>query len=385
MSWFHNFTEEDASYDSEDGAGDIKISSSSKEAPANPAGGISFSSQSSKLQTNQKARSRRPGPLGEMFIHIFRFPGDRFPFFRFSGCVYFLNGHFSIRKIPWIETGYTRHLHIMLSVWTAHCCVNEKACTRIITYCVSNRKNWQKLSSPKSTGLNDNVHLSSFWLLTVMQIVMLLPYSEENIIFSSDVRRSWRVAIYFACRLLLFSLHTHVSKMYLFSQRTITRSYQLDISFNTLSLIYMMLSSPSSGMGILPTTDQRRAPLRPGLANTERSRAEHLPTNRASPLSWGVLPVGCSFGDSHENHRALTEAKRISKKDERKTSAGQSFRGKVGHWIATCKLTFKPRIPPLNCHTCASLWQWSEEREGTDKKHHFWNFFLQLTLHDRFW
>lgn len=123
--------------------------------------------------------------------------------------------------------------------------------------------------------------------------------------------------------------------MYLFSQRTITRSYQLDISFNTLSLIYMMLSSPSSGMGILPTTDQRRAPLRPGLANTERSRADHLPTNRASPLSWGVLPVGCSFGDSHENHRALTEAKRISKKDERKTSAGQSFRGKVGHWIAT--------------------------------------------------
>lgn len=251
--------------------------------------------------------------------------------------------------------------------------------------CVSNRKNWQKLSSPKSTGLNGNVHLSSFWLLTVMQIVMLLQYSEENIIFSSDVRRSWRVAIYFACRLLLFSLHTHVSKMYLFSQRTITRSYQLDISFNTLSLIYMMLSSPSSGMGILPTTDQRRAPLRPGLANTERSRADHLPTNRASPLSWGVLPVGCSFGDSHENHRALTEAKRISKEDERKTSAGQSFRGKVGHWIATCKLTFKPRIPPLNCHTCASLWQWSEEREGTDKKQHFWKFFLQLTLHDRCW
>lgn len=136
-----------------------------------------------------------------------------------------------------------------------------------------------------------------------------------------------------------------------------------------------MLSSPSSGMGILPNTNQRRAPLRPGLANTERSRPDHLPTNRASPLSWGVLPVGCSFGDSHENHRALTEAKRISKEDERKTSAGQSFRGKVGHWIATCKLTFKPRIPPLNSHTCASLWQWSEEREGTDKKQHFWNFF----------
>ncbi|XP_040923067.1 BAH and coiled-coil domain-containing protein 1 [Toxotes jaculatrix] len=56
--------EEDGSYDSEDGAGDIKISSSSKETPANPAGIVPFSSQSSKLQTNQKARSKRPGPAG---------------------------------------------------------------------------------------------------------------------------------------------------------------------------------------------------------------------------------------------------------------------------------------------------------------------------------
>ncbi|XP_051273696.1 BAH and coiled-coil domain-containing protein 1 isoform X1 [Dicentrarchus labrax] len=60
--------EEDGSYDSEDGVGDIKISSSSKEAPANPAGIVPFSSQSSRLQANQKARSKRPGPhsMGSM-------------------------------------------------------------------------------------------------------------------------------------------------------------------------------------------------------------------------------------------------------------------------------------------------------------------------------
>lgn len=137
--------EEDASYDSEDGADDIKISSSSKEAPANPAGSISFSSQSSKLQTNQKARSKRPGP---------------------------------------------------------------------------------------------------------------------------------------------------------------------------------------PGMGSLPSTDQRRVPMRPSLTNAERGRPDHLGTNRATLLSWGVLPVGCSFGDSYESHRALTEARRISKEEEKKASAGQGFCGK---------------------------------------------------------
>ncbi|XP_029977726.1 BAH and coiled-coil domain-containing protein 1 isoform X2 [Sphaeramia orbicularis] len=45
------------SYDSEDGAGDTKISSSSKEALVNPAGITSFSSQSSKFQANQRARN----------------------------------------------------------------------------------------------------------------------------------------------------------------------------------------------------------------------------------------------------------------------------------------------------------------------------------------
>lgn len=60
----HEEEEEDGSYDSDDGAGDIKISSSSKETPANPAGIVPFSSQSFKLQANQKARSKRPGPPG---------------------------------------------------------------------------------------------------------------------------------------------------------------------------------------------------------------------------------------------------------------------------------------------------------------------------------
>lgn len=69
--------------------------------------------------------------------------------------------------------------------------------------------------------------------------------------------------------------------------------------------------------------------MRPSLANAERGRQEHLGANRASPLSWGVLPAGCSFGDGYESHRALTEAKRISKEEEKKASAGQGFRGKV--------------------------------------------------------
>ena len=60
--------EEDGSYDSEDGAGDIQITSSSKEAPANPAGILPFLSQSSKLQANQRAGSKRPRPPGETFV-----------------------------------------------------------------------------------------------------------------------------------------------------------------------------------------------------------------------------------------------------------------------------------------------------------------------------
>ncbi|KAM3592528.1 uncharacterized protein V6R79_020793 [Siganus canaliculatus] len=67
--------EEDGSYDSEDGAGDTKINSSSKEASANSAGTVPFSSQSSKLQANQKAaRSKRAGPPGLSFADQRRLP-----------------------------------------------------------------------------------------------------------------------------------------------------------------------------------------------------------------------------------------------------------------------------------------------------------------------
>ncbi|XP_042363275.1 BAH and coiled-coil domain-containing protein 1 isoform X2 [Plectropomus leopardus] len=57
--------EEEGSYYSEDGACDTKISSSSKEAPANPAGIVPFSSQSSKLQVNQKARNMGSMPSAD--------------------------------------------------------------------------------------------------------------------------------------------------------------------------------------------------------------------------------------------------------------------------------------------------------------------------------
>ncbi|MEQ2174901.1 hypothetical protein GOODEAATRI_012466 [Goodea atripinnis] len=50
--------------DSEEEAGDMKITLSSKEVPLNSAGTYPFSAQSSKLQANLKARSKRPGPPG---------------------------------------------------------------------------------------------------------------------------------------------------------------------------------------------------------------------------------------------------------------------------------------------------------------------------------
>ncbi|XP_028989169.1 BAH and coiled-coil domain-containing protein 1 isoform X2 [Betta splendens] len=56
--------EDDGSYDSEDGGGDVKISSSSKDAPAHAAGTVPFPPQSSRIQTNQKARRTRPEPPG---------------------------------------------------------------------------------------------------------------------------------------------------------------------------------------------------------------------------------------------------------------------------------------------------------------------------------
>ncbi|KAF7659589.1 hypothetical protein LDENG_00296500 [Lucifuga dentata] len=54
--------EDDGSSVSEEGTGDIKMNSSSREPPANPAGIRSFSSQTSKLQANQKVWNARSMP-----------------------------------------------------------------------------------------------------------------------------------------------------------------------------------------------------------------------------------------------------------------------------------------------------------------------------------
>lgn len=58
--------EDNGSCDSEDGVGNIKISSSSKDSSSNQTGTVSFSSLSSKFQANQKAQSERPAPQGEL-------------------------------------------------------------------------------------------------------------------------------------------------------------------------------------------------------------------------------------------------------------------------------------------------------------------------------
>ncbi|XP_076615817.1 BAH and coiled-coil domain-containing protein 1 [Chaetodon auriga] len=150
--------EEDGSYDSEDGAGDIKISSSSKEAPANPAGIVPFSSQSSKLQANQKARSKRPGP---------------------------------------------------------------------------------------------------------------------------------------------------------------------------------------PGMGSMSSTDQRRVPRRPTLSNSERGHPDNQGSKKSYVPSWGVLSVGCSFGDGQGHRGGLTEANRASKEAVRRSSAGQGILGKAkGHAVSRLLQSF---------------------------------------------
>ncbi|KAM9425946.1 BAH and coiled-coil domain-containing protein 1 isoform 2-T2 [Pholidichthys leucotaenia] len=97
----------------------------------------------------------------------------------------------------------------------------------------------------------------------------------------------------------------------------------------------------SPGMGNIPGIDQRRAPRRPGLTNTKRGRPDLPGTNRASLPSWGVLPVGCNFRDNHINHRALGEAKRISKDDERRTYLEQAVRGtEKGHGVSRLLQSF---------------------------------------------
>lgn len=90
-----------------------------------------------------------------------------------------------------------------------------------------------------------------------------------------------------------------------------------------------MMSPSCSGVGSVPSTDQRKIPRRPSLANTERGRPDHQGTKRVSLPSWGVSSVGCSFGDGRGNHGALTEVNRTSKEAVRKNSAGQGILGKV--------------------------------------------------------
>ncbi|XP_044193215.1 BAH and coiled-coil domain-containing protein 1 [Thunnus albacares] len=182
--------EEDGSYESEDGVGDIKISSSSKEAPANPAGIVSFSSQSSKLQANQKARSKRPGP---------------------------------------------------------------------------------------------------------------------------------------------------------------------------------------PGMGSVPSTDQRKMPRRPSLANTERGRPYHQGTKRASLPSWGVSSMGCSFGDGRGSHGTLTEGNRTNKEVVRKNSAGQGVLGKAkGHAVSRLLQSFAAddgfRLDEESSFSEGEEEEEEEEEEETEKK-----------------
>lgn len=55
----------DGSCYSDNGADDNPISSSSNEAPANPAGMVPLLPQSSKPQANQRVKSKRPEPSGE--------------------------------------------------------------------------------------------------------------------------------------------------------------------------------------------------------------------------------------------------------------------------------------------------------------------------------
>lgn len=89
------------------------------------------------------------------------------------------------------------------------------------------------------------------------------------------------------------------------------------------------MSSPPSGAGSLSSTDQRRAPRRPSLSITERGRPDYQGAKKAYLPSWGVSPVGCSFGDGRGNHGALAEANRAGKEFARKSSAGQGILGKV--------------------------------------------------------
>lgn len=70
----HDSAEEDVngSCYSDNGVDDNPISSSSNEAPANPAGMVPLLPQSSKPQANQRVKSKRPESSGE-FLYALSF------------------------------------------------------------------------------------------------------------------------------------------------------------------------------------------------------------------------------------------------------------------------------------------------------------------------
>ncbi|KAK5601373.1 hypothetical protein CRENBAI_000553 [Crenichthys baileyi] len=92
------------------------------------------------------------------------------------------------------------------------------------------------------------------------------------------------------------------------------------------------------GLGNFPCIEQRSTPRRPHFSNLDRGHPDHVEANKASLPSWGVPSLGCNFGDSHQ---ALTEARRLIKDNERKTSVGQGSRGKEkGHGVSRLLQSF---------------------------------------------
>ncbi|KAM9336798.1 BAH and coiled-coil domain-containing protein 1 [Symphorus nematophorus] len=95
------------------------------------------------------------------------------------------------------------------------------------------------------------------------------------------------------------------------------------------------------GTGSMSSTDQKKAPRRPSLSNTERGRPDHQGTKKACLPSWGVSSLSCSFGDGRGNHGALTETNRASKETVRRSSAGQGVLGKAkGHAVSRLLQSF---------------------------------------------
>ncbi|XP_068610506.1 BAH and coiled-coil domain-containing protein 1 [Brachionichthys hirsutus] len=98
---------------------------------------------------------------------------------------------------------------------------------------------------------------------------------------------------------------------------------------------------PASGMGGTSHTDQRRALRRPSLSNTGRGRPDYLRTRREYMPGWGVPSLGCSFGDSHGTHGALTEANRVGQGVVRRNSEGRVILGKAkGHAVSRLMQSF---------------------------------------------